>query len=246
MVFQAIILFAGGFLGGLYGASVGGGALFTLPLLLLTGLPPQFALGTQRLAAAMLELSSSIRFHKAKKLDLKLALMLSAFAVVGSIAGVKIVIGIPPKTLNVVIGVLLLSAALTLLNKDRFDLKKYKFHRQNLALLAAASVILGFYGGFIGAGFGAFSVIALSLFGFNFLESAAISRVIGFCTSVAATFIFAQHHLIYYRLSIILGAGFVIGSWIGVGIALKKSEGYIRILLLLVIGASLIKVLWSL
>jgi uncharacterized protein len=220
--------------------------LLTLPVLLLIGLPAQMALGTQRLAAVMLELSSAIRFHRAKKLDLRLALLLSAFAVIGSIAGVKIVVSIPQKTLSVIVSILLVVAALVLLNKDRIDLRKYKFHKANLALLIPTSILLGLYGGFIGAGFGAFSVIALSLFGFNFLESAAVSRVMGFFASVAATIIFIQHGFVDYRLALALGAGFVIGSWIGVGIALKKNEGYIRVLLLLVIGASLVKVLWSL
>jgi uncharacterized membrane protein YfcA len=246
MVIDIVVLLLGGVIGGLYGASVGGGALFTLPLLLLLGLPPHLALGTQRLAAVMLELSSSIKFHRAKKLNLRLALLLSFFAAIGSIIGVKILVNISANALNVIIGILLVTAAVVLLNKDRLNLEKYKLHPHNLRLLIPTSLLLGFYGGFFGAGFGAFSVIALSLFGFSFLEGAAIARVIGVFSSLVATIIFAQHHFINYPLALALGIGFAIGSWVGVGLALKKGDSYVRILLLLVIGASLIKIAWSL
>jgi hypothetical protein len=140
---------------------------------------------------------------------------------------------------------LLLSAAILSFNKDRLNLEKYNFRKDNMALLVPASILLGFYGGFFGAGFGAVSVIVLSLFGFRFLEGAAIARVIGFCTALASMIVFAQHGFIDYRLGFALGIGFAIGGWIGVGVALKKSERYIRSLLLLVILASLIKILFS-
>lgn len=240
------VLFVAGIFGGMYGASVGGGGLFTLPLLLLLGLPPQLALGTQRLSAVMLELASSIRLHKAKKLNVKLAFLLSLFAVVGSIAGTKIVIIIPANVLNVIISILLIMAAVVLFNRDRFKLQKHKLHYQNLPVLIPTGLVLGFYSGFLGAGFGAFAVIALSLFGLGFLESAAIARVVGFCTSLAGAIIFAMHGLINYSLALGLGAGFIVGSWVGIGMALKQSEDHIRVLLLLVITAALIKALWSL
>jgi uncharacterized membrane protein YfcA len=78
--FHIGLLFFGGLLAGLYASSVGGGGLFTLPLLLWTGIPVQIALGTQRFAAVILELASSIRFYKEKKVNLKFALPFALLA----------------------------------------------------------------------------------------------------------------------------------------------------------------------
>lgn len=90
-IIKLIIIFIGGIAGGLYGSTVGGGALISLPLLVLVGLPTHIALGTQRLAAVMLELASAIKFHRAGKLNFTLAFPLGIVAAVGSIIGVSLV-----------------------------------------------------------------------------------------------------------------------------------------------------------
>jgi uncharacterized membrane protein YfcA len=138
---------------------------------------------------------------------------------------------------------MLLLAAAILFNKDKLPVQKPIMNRNHLIGLALSMILLGLYGGFFGAGFGVFIAITLVLFGYSFLESAAMGRVIGFCQSLAAMVIFAQHGLINYPLGVALGIGFAIGSWIGIGITLRKNERYIKSLLLLVILLSLVKVI---
>ena len=82
-----LIIFIGGFVGGFYGSTVGGGAIVNFPILLFVDLPPQQALGTQFVGGILLELASAIRFHKAKKLQLKLAVILGIFAGIGAVIG---------------------------------------------------------------------------------------------------------------------------------------------------------------
>ena len=45
-----VILMLGGFIAGFFDSVVGGGGVITLPSLLWAGLPPYFALGTNKLA----------------------------------------------------------------------------------------------------------------------------------------------------------------------------------------------------
>lgn len=232
---KLFIAFLGGIGGGLYGSAVGGGGLFTLPLLLLFGMPIHVALGTQRFAAVLLELSSSVKFHTAKKINYKIALPLGIIAGAGAFLGVNIVIAINERYLNAVIALLLVVIFFILINKDKLAVKEHILTHKHYFLLGIFTFLLGIYGGFFSAGFGSFIAMLLIIFGFRFIQSAAISRVIGVCMSTIGMIVFASHGLIDYRYGFCLGGGFAIGSWIGIGIALRKGENYVKILLLIII-----------
>jgi uncharacterized membrane protein YfcA len=243
---ELVLIFCSGIFGGLYASSVGGGALISIPLLLLLGQSPHLAIGTTRFAAVPLELTSAIRFHRNKKINLRLALPLGFLASIGAALGVIAVVQVDEKTLNVIVGALLVLAAVALFYKDRLGVKEYRPNRRNNLYLALISLVLGVYGGFFGAAFGVIMAIVLALFGFTFLNSAAITRVVGFCMSAAASIVFAHYGFIDYKVGIVLGAGFAIGSWIGIGYTLKRGEGYIRLLLFSVIALSFVKILYDL
>jgi uncharacterized protein len=241
-IFHLLLLFAGGLLAGLYASSVGGGGLLALPFLLLTGLPLHIALGTQRLAAVILEFASSIKFYKEKKINFKVALPLGVIAGLGAVVGANFVIAINENILNLVIaGLLVLVYFLFFFTKKKLGFEKHKLTHKHYFLLILCTFLIGIWGGFFGTGFGIFSVMMLVFFGFPFFEGAAMSRVIGFFMSGIAMIIFAQHGLINYIYGITLGLGYALGGWIGIGIALKKGEEYFRGLLALVIIISVIK-----
>lgn len=173
----------------MYASAVGGGGLLTLPLLLITGLPIHIALGTQRLAAVILELASAIKFHKEKMIDFKKALPLGVTAGLGALIGVNIVLAIDEKYLSLIMAILLVLMFFLITNKHKLGLTERPMTRKHFLLLAFCSFLLGIWGGFFGPGFGAFIAILLVFFGFTFTGSAAISRVIGvFMSGVAITF----------------------------------------------------------
>ncbi len=238
-----IILFVGGILGGLYASNVGGGALISFPLLVLTGLPTHSVIATQRFAAVILELVSAARFYKEKQINLKIGVMLGLIAACGSVIGSKIVLAVSERFLNLVVGVLFLIVFVVLFNKDRIGIKEKPLTHKNLALASVATFLLAIYGGFFGAGFGFFIIVVLVLLGFTFIKSAAIGRVVGFFMSAASAIVFARSGLINYQYGIALGAGFAIGSWVGIGIAMKRGDKYIKSLLIIIMILSLVKLL---
>ena len=101
--------------------------------------------------------------------------------------------------------------------------------------------MLGIYGGFFGGGFGSFIMFLLLFSGFTFIKSAAIGRVVGFIMSLTATIVFAFNGLIHYPYAISIGLGSAIGSWVGVSIALKKGNKYIKTLFIIIILLTIIK-----
>ena len=164
LVLQLILIFIGGLAGGFYGSTVGGGALVTLPLLILVGLPTPLALGTQRFGAVILELVSSIGFYRAGKLKLKLGLTLGLIGMLGAWFGVNILISISVGLMNILVAVLLLVVAIVLLNKDKLGIKEHLMTKKSRVWLPLSTALMGVYAGFFGAGSGVFSDIATGHF----------------------------------------------------------------------------------
>jgi len=240
-IFNFILLFVGGLAGGFYGSSVGGGAILTFPLLLFTGMPVHLALGTQRFAQIVLEFVSAVKFYREKRLYLKLGMALGSVAVIGSVIGANVVIGIDEKILNLVVGIMLVAAAIILFNRDLFAKRGSEGGRGRKAWLMVSVLIFGVYAGFFGVGSAVLCGIMLIMFGYPFVESSALARVIGVFVSVAGSIVFAMHGLISVPYGLVLGAGFGIGSWVGLNVALKQGEGYMQKLVLAVIFVTLVK-----
>ena len=59
---ELVILLAIGFLAGIVNTLAGGGSLFTLPILIFLGLPPQIANGTNRVVIVAQSLRGSIGY----------------------------------------------------------------------------------------------------------------------------------------------------------------------------------------
>jgi uncharacterized membrane protein YfcA len=155
--------------------------------------------------------------------------------------GVQVILAISTKQLSLIIAILLVAVYVAVKNQKKWMLKERHMTGKHYLLLAAATFFLGIWGGFFGAGFGAFIMMPFLFFGYKFMESAAIGRVIGFFMSTFAMIVFAQQGLINYVYGAFLGGGFAIGSWIGISIALKKGEDYVRGLMTVVIIVTAIK-----
>lgn len=240
-----IILFVGGILSGLYGSTVGSGGLVSFPLVLLTGLPIHSAIATNRFGAAMLELVSASRFYKEKKLNFKLGLLFGLAPALGSVIGSNLVFDVDEKYLNLIIAIVLVSVFLILIFKNKLGIQEKAISRKHWVAALFGSFLLGIYGGFFGVGFGTFITFIFLLVGLNFVKSAAVSRVVGLVMSLTATAVFAYHGAINYPYAIALGLGLAIGGWIGAGIGVKKGNEYIRILFLVILLATIGKLIFE-
>ncbi len=238
-----LVLLIGGAVTGLYASTVGGGGLVTLPLLIFSGLPIHMAIGTNRFAIVLLELSSSLKFLKEKKLDLKLGVIMGLAAAGGAVIGSSIVLRIPENVLSLVVAILLLAVFVIVYNKDKLGITEKQVNKKNLWLMAVFSFFLGIYGGFLGPGFGTFIMFLFLLGGLSFIKSAAVSRAVGVFMSVAAMIVFAYHGMINYTYAVSLGIGLALGGWIGAGFAVKKGDQYVKALFIVIIILTAVKLL---
>jgi len=241
-----VILFLAGLLGGFYGSSAGSGALVTFSSLILVGIPTHIAIATNRLSAVFLELSSSMRYYKERKLNIKLGITLGVFAGAGSFIGSNIVVAVDAYILNLIIAFTFLILAILLFGKNKIGVHERVFSSKSMLLASVFTFLLGIYGGFFGGGFGTFIAIILVLSGFTALKSAAIGRVVGLIMSLTATVVFAYAGLINLSYGLSLGLGSAIGAWIGAGYAIKKGSKYIKSLIVIITLLTVLKMLfWS-
>lgn len=240
-IFSYLIPAIGGLIAGLYASTVGSMSLVTFPLLIFLGLPVHIAIGTNRFASILLDLASISKFHSAQTLNLKTALPFGLITALGSIIGANLVIQIDENLLKLLSSIFLSIIFFVFIFKSKLGLKERDFQTKHKIIAAIAIFFLGIYGGFFGAGFGTFIAFIFILTGLSFLKSAAISRFIGLCMALPATLIFAFNGLINYKIGLILGLGLAIGGWIGAGFSIKKGNGYIKGLFVIIILATIVK-----
>lgn len=108
------------FLAGLVDAIAGGGGLLSLPAYLAVGLPPHMALATNKFSSVLGTLTAALRYLRAGKLQLATGLLAAGGALAGSAAGARLVLLIPPATVQTIVLVLVPTALVVLLLLDRF------------------------------------------------------------------------------------------------------------------------------
>ena len=107
-----IILFSVALLASAIDAIAGGGGLLVVPTMLLLGMNPLTALGTNKLQSCFGTATSSINYYKndlLKEKNIKLLILLSFF---GSFIGTLLVSQLSNEILNNIITILLISAAI--------------------------------------------------------------------------------------------------------------------------------------
>jgi len=242
-----IILFIGGLFSGIINTIVGGGSLISVPLLITSGLPAHLAIGTNRFAMVFNTGVGAIDYHRKVKYKIKLALFLTVFASIGSYLGANIVLQIDEKILKYIIGILMLIMGGIIFYKKKLGLEERKINltKRNYILITILSFLLGIYGGFYGAGISTMFTFAFALFlGISLIKSAGITMFIVSILSIIAVSVFLINMKIDFLFGIILAISFIAGAKIGVRLALKAGNVWIRRLFMFLVVISSIRLLF--
>lgn len=164
MVLDILIFLAAGVVGGAVNAAAGGAKLFVFPMLLATGLSPLAANVTQGVALWPAQLPAVWVYRKEVAREFK-ALMIQALpGIVGALAGSLTMVNssnegfirVVPVLLIIAVGTIILGPRTTALMQWAFPGKRLK------AATAFLLLLIGFYGGFFGAGLGFMLLAVLS------------------------------------------------------------------------------------
>ncbi len=227
-----VALVAAAFLAGLIDSIAGGGGLVTLPALLLAGLAPLDALGTNKVQAVFGSGSATIAYGRAGQVDLRAMVPWAAVSAAGSAVGAVVANVVPGDTLEVMIPIALVAVAIYFLVHPDIG-EEERARRISPAVFAATVVpIIGFYDGIFGPGTGSFFMIAyVGLAGYGILRATAHTKVLNFASNFGALVVFAVSGSMLWGLGLLMGAAQIAGATTGSRVALRHGGRVIRPLL---------------
>jgi len=245
-VLNLFIICTFGFLAAAVDAIAGGGGLISLPALLIVGVPPHLALGTNKFAASMASLNSSITFARSGKVHFPLVRWQIPFTLIGSLLGAWAVLRVSSAFLSKAVLVLILLVGIyTMLHKNLGMNNKFQgLNSRNIVLGCMFALALGFYDGFFGPGTGSFLIFSfITLFGFDFVVASANSKVLNFTSNFAALLIFAWNGKILLSYGIPMAIFMILGSYVGTRLAIQRGAELVKpifITMSLLVAAKLI------
>jgi len=226
-------------------AIAGGGGLITVPALLLAGLPPHAALGTNKGQSVFGSSAAIVRYRMAGLIDGKTATVSVPLGFVGSIAGAALALVLRPEVLRPIVLVLLVVVAALLASGRLRPREAGAGPSANAPLIVAAiALVLGAYDGFFGPGVGTFIIAAFVAFLHRPLPRAtADAKVLNLASNCAAVVMFASRGSVLWAVALPMAATQVLGGFFGAHLVVRRGEGFIRAVVLVVVAAL---VLWLL
>lgn len=240
LVLLALVGLAAGFIDSI----AGGGALLSLPALLLAGLDPVAALATNKLQGTFGTASASYAFWRRGLLQPREHIPEIIAVLAGSGLGVTAVAYAPTELLQAAMPVLLIAIAIYFALSPRL---RDEPHPPKLALGLFSFVVaplIGFYDGIFGPGTGSFFMLALvSLFGFAVLQATARTKLLNFTSNIAALVLWVLAGKVVWIVGLTMGVAQFIGAQIGARVAIANGAKVIRPLLVLICIAMALKLL---
>ncbi len=228
-----IILFFVAFFASLIDSIAGGGGLLTTPSMLIVGIPPLNVLATNKFQSCFGTFTSTFNYYKNGLLTEKKRFLYFLLSFVGSSVGTLLVSRISNDTLESVIPILLIAAAIFfIINKGP---TKSRPKKKLLIFFNLLIFSIGFYDGFFGPGTGSFFVLIFIIIkGANIMESTAVTKLLNFASNFAAFLIFAFQGYVIWELGLVMAVAQISGAYTGSRFAIKNGERVVRPVLVIV------------
>lgn len=237
--FQMVaLLILAGFGAGFIDSIAGGGGLVTVPSLLLAGLPPVDALGTNKLQSLFGSASATIAYARRGQVDPSTQIAPALLACCGAVAGAALATVLPGNVLRGLLPFLLVSIALYFALKPKIgDVDRAERLSPSLFTVTAAPLI-GLYDGLFGPGAGSFYMLAfVSLAGFGLLKATAHTKLLNFASNLGGGLTFALAGAVWWKLGLCMGLAQFAGARVGAALAVRGGARLIKPLLVTVCAA---------
>jgi hypothetical protein len=240
------VLFGTGLVAGFVDSIAGGGGLITLPVLLSLGLPPKFALGTNKLQAVFGSTSAAWHYTRSGIVALPECRRGVLFTLLGAVAGTLVVQRLNPILLKQLIPVVLIAIAAYMFLKPQLGEADIRARMKPEKFYLAAGLGLGFYDGFIGPGTGTFWTMAFMLgLGFNLTKATGYTKVMNAASNWISLIFFAFAAQMYIAAGITMGLGQWLGARFGSHMVVNRGTKFIRPVFLSVVLAVTLKLLYD-
>ncbi|MBK1786769.1 sulfite exporter TauE/SafE family protein [Prauserella cavernicola] len=232
---SAALLVLAGLAAGLVGSMAGLASLFSYPALLATGLPPIAANVTNTVAMFSTTVGAASGSRRELRGQLRRLLRLGLLAVLGGSVGALLLLTTPASTFELVVPWLIALGSVLLLFSDRLrevadGRAKSRTGPPSLLPLGVSVALVGVYGGYFGAGAGVLMLAVLSVSATEPLPvTNAVKNIATGAANVTAAVAFAFLAPVNWVAAAVLGAGALVGSWVGPSIVRRLPERPLRI-----------------
>lgn len=242
----ALLLFIAGLSAGFIDAIAGGGGLISVPALLWAGLPPQMALGTNKMQSTWGTLLAVMRYARAGLVDWRQMRAAIWMTFLSALLGTWAVTQVSNEVLRKIVPWLLLSIAVYTLMSPGFGSRPVLARMRPLHFALLFGTLIGFYDGFFGPGTGSFWTVAcLGLLGLELKRATAYTKVVNLTSNVASLLVFVVAMRIRYDVAAVMIAGQLIGARLGSGLVIKHGAPLIRVVFISVVLMMVAKLLWD-
>jgi uncharacterized membrane protein YfcA len=240
MLLLTVASFAAGFIDSI----AGGGGLITVPALLLAGLPPIDALGTNKLGGMFGSGSATIAYASKGHVDVRAQLPSAALSAIGGGFGALLATIVPGEWMRALLPVLLVAIALYFAFKPNMD-DVDRARRMSPALFGFMLVpAIGLYDGLFGPGTGSFFMLAfVSLLGFGVLKATAHTKLLNFGSNIGSFIVFVLAGAVVWKVGLLMGIAQFLGARIGASLAMRIGAKLIKPLLVLACVALAIRLM---
>jgi len=236
-----LAVLAAGFAAGFINTLAGSGSLITLPLLIFLGIPATVANGTNRVGVLFQNIVAEESFRRQKVLDLRGGLILAVPAILGSVIGAQIAVGLNETRMRQAIGVLMVVMLFVILLRPKRWLQGEleKMGKRPSAIQLIIFFFIGMYGGFLQAGVGIFLLAGLVLgIGYDLVRANAVKVLIILAFTISALIVFMLNDQVLWSMGLLLAVGNSLGGWIAARVAVERGANFVRWLLIAVVAVS--------
>ncbi|MBL9170863.1 MAG: TSUP family transporter [Verrucomicrobiales bacterium] len=235
-----------GLLAGFVDAIAGGGGLITLPALLWAGLPPQLALGTNKLQSSCGTCLATWRYAQAGLLEGTPFWRGAGVTFVASVLGSITVYHTSPQFLRWIIPFLLIAIGVYLALRPELGLAARPAHMGLGMFSIAFGVLLGFYDGFFGPGTGSFWMTAcMVLLGMDYRAATGYTKAMNLASNGGSLLVFAYLGSLHWGYGLVMAAGQLAGAQLGSRLVIREGARWVRPLLIALVFILALRLLWQ-
>lgn len=236
------ILFFVAIIAGFLDTLAGGGGLITVPALILSGMPPLLALGTNKFQGCAGTAVAAYMMFKNRRNQWASIYRHMVFAFIGALLGSTLIQFVDVDALNFVIPMMLFLIGLYFLTSPMIvpvqPVSKISERVYERIILLS----IGSYDGMFGPGTGSlFTFSGNALRGLGLVDAIAAAKPLNFCTNAASLLIFAYAGSVDWKVGSCMVAGQAIGSFFGSKMLLRINPLWLRFFVVAICFALLAK-----
>lgn len=235
------------FVGSLIDAIAGGGGVINMVGLMMIGLPPKVAVGTNKAQSLTATGIATFNYVRTGNFNKKFIPFSVAGAILGALGGAQLINYLAEDTAKILVAIILPIIALIMLSGVKP--KEQASEKTTRAIVISSFIVgisVGFYDGFLGAGSGTLYIFAFSLCGLSLLEANGNSKIVNLIASATATIYLFMQGAVVLKLIIPCIAVNMIGAHIGSMLAIKNGERIVRPVMVGVLVLLIVKTVFDL